>query len=74
VTGLIPGRFIHTFGDVHLYLNHLRQAEQQLGRTPLPFPILKINEALEDIDDVTYDDIQIVGYESHPAIKAPVAK
>lgn len=73
VTGLKPGDFIHTFGDVHLYLNHLEQAELQLERTPRPLPRLKLNPAITDLFAFRYEDVLIEGYDPHPAIRAPVA-
>lgn len=73
VTGLEPGEFIHTFGDVHLYLNHIEQAKLQLTREPRPLPALSLNPACVRLEDFTYEDIQFVGYEPHPAIRAPVA-
>jgi thymidylate synthase len=73
VTGLKPGEFVHTLGDAHLYLNHLEQADLQLSREPLPLPQMKINPAVTSIFDFTFEDFELVGYESHPHIKAPVA-
>ncbi len=73
VTNLAPGEFIHTFGDAHLYNNHLEQAELQLGREPRPLPTLRINPAVRSIFDFTYDDFQIENYQPHAAISAPVA-
>ncbi len=73
VTGLQPGEFIHTFGDAHLYLNHLEQVELQLTREPLPLPTLRLNPAVESLFDFTYDDFELLDYRSHPHIKAPVA-
>ncbi len=73
VCGLEPGVFVHTLGDAHLYNNHLDQARLQITRTPLPLPTLKLNPAIKDIDDFTYDDIEVVGYEHHPHIKAPIS-
>lgn len=73
VTGYQPGEFIHTLGDAHLYLNHLDQAQLQLTRQPLPLPRLQLNPAIHCLFDFGYDDIQIEGYQSHPAIKAPIA-
>ncbi|MEM8988314.1 MAG: thymidylate synthase [Pseudomonadota bacterium] len=72
-TGLKPGDFVHTFGDAHLYLNHLTQAEAQLSRSPLPLPTMRLNPDVKDIFAFKYDDFEIVGYEAHPAIKAPIA-
>ena len=73
VCGLEPGVFVHTLGDAHLYNNHLDQARLQITRTPLPLPTLKLNPAIKDIDDFTYGDIEVVGYEHHPHIKAPIS-
>ncbi len=71
--GLEPGDFVWTGGDCHLYLNHLEQAELQLGRTPLPLPRLELRRRPPSLFDYAYDDIAIVGYESHPHIRAAVA-
>ena len=73
VTGFEPGELVHTLGDAHLYLNHLDQADTQLGREPRPLPRMKLNPDVGSISDFVYDDFQLVGYEHHPAIKAPVA-
>jgi len=73
VTNLKPGEFIHTFGDVHLYLNHMEQAVEQLGREPGPLPHMTLNPAVRSIFDFTYEDFTLSGYKPHPAIKAPVA-
>lgn len=73
VTGLQPGEFIHTLGDAHLYSNHLEQVELQLSREPYPLPQMKLNPAVTNLFDFTYDDFELVGYEHHPHIKAPVA-
>lgn len=73
VCGLKPGDFVHTFGDLHLYANHVEQAKLQLSREPRPLPRLQLNPAVTNIHDFKYEDIQIVGYDPHPAIKAPVA-
>ena len=73
VTGLKPGDFVHTFGDAHLYLNHLEQADLQLSRTPRPLPRLEINPDVRSIFDFTFDDFKLVGYDPHPHIQAPVA-
>lgn len=73
VCGLEPGEFIHTFGDAHLYSNHLEQAKEQLSRTPLKLPTLKMNPEIKDIFDFKFDDFELIDYEFHPHIKAPVA-
>ena len=73
VCNLQPGEFIHTFGDAHLYLNHLEQARLQLTREPYPLPRLRLNPAVKDIFNFKYEDFELVDYRSHPAIKAPVA-
>ena len=73
VTGLQPGDFIHTLGDAHLYLNHLEQAEAQLARPPFALPRMVLNPTVTSIFDFRFDDFELVGYQCHPAIKAPVA-
>ncbi len=73
VSGLKPGEFIHSFGDVHLYLNHLEQAEIQLKRKPLAGPKMKINSDVTDLFSFRYEDFELENYQSHPAIKAPIA-
>lgn len=73
VTDLRPGDFVHTLGDAHLYLNHLEQAELQLARVPFPPPRMQLNPAIRSLFDFTFDDFTLVDYQSHPAIKAPVA-
>lgn len=73
VCDLEPGDFVHTFGDVHLYSNHFEQAAIQLARTPYPLPQMKINPAVKDIFGFRFEDFELVNYQSHPAIKAPVA-
>jgi len=73
VTGLKAGEFVHTLGDAHLYLNHLDQANEQLARLPLPLPRLVIKRDVRSIDDFRFEDFEIVGYQSHPHIAAPVA-
>lgn len=73
VTDLQPGEFIHSFGDVHLYVNHTEQAREQLSRTPRPLPHLTLNPAVRSITAFTYDDIGLQHYDPHPLIRAPVA-
>jgi thymidylate synthase len=73
VTGLVPGEFIHTFGDAHLYLSHLDQARLQLKRTPRPLPAMRINPGVTDIFAFRFEDFTLEGYEAHPHIKAEVA-
>jgi thymidylate synthase len=73
VTGLKPGTFIHSFGDTHLYLNHLEQARLQLTRNPRPLPTLRLNPAVKDLFAFRYEDFSLEGYEPHPHIKAAVA-
>ncbi len=71
--GLQPGDFVHSFGDAHLYLNHLEQARLQIAREPRPLPKLRLNPAVRSLFAFRYDDIVVEGYNPHPAIKAPVA-
>lgn len=73
VCGLQPGEFIHTFGDVHIYSNHMEQVTLQLSRKPYPLPIMKINSEVKDIFSFKFEDFTLEQYQSHPAIKAPVA-
>ena len=73
VTGLEPGEFVLTLGDTHLYLNHLGQADTQLGREPYPLPRMELNPSVGSISGFTYDDFTLVGYEHHPRIQAPIA-
>jgi len=73
VCGLQPGDFVHTFGDAHLYLNHLEQVDLQLARDPYPLPQLSLNPAITSIYDFDYDDIVLENYQYHPTIKAPIA-
>ena len=73
VCDFAPGEFIHTFGDTHLYLNHLEQAREQLTRSPRPLPQLRLNPAVRDLFAFSFDDVRIEGYDPHPAIRAAVA-
>ena len=73
VCGLEAGDFVHTLGDAHLYNNHLDQARLQVLREPMPLPTLKLNPEIKDIDDFTYADVEVVDYNHHPHIKAPIS-
>jgi len=73
VTGLKPGEFVHTFGDVHIYSNHFDAVKEQLSRQPKPFPAMKINPDIKNIDDFKYEDFTLEDYDPHPAIKAEIA-
>jgi len=73
VCDLTPGDFVHTFGDAHLYSNHMKQVEEQLERTPHPLPQMKLNPAIKDIFGFSIEDFELVNYLAHPAIKAPIA-
>jgi len=73
VTGLKPGEFVHTLGDAHIYLNHIEQVKLQLTRQPLPLPQMKINPAVNNIDNFRFEDFQLVNYQSHPHIKGDIA-
>ena len=71
--GLKPGEFVHTFGDVHLYLNHLEQVETQLARAPRPLPRVRLNPEIKNLEDFKFEDIELLEYDPHPGIKAPIA-
>ncbi|MCX5497104.1 thymidylate synthase [Kaistia dalseonensis] len=73
VTGLKPGDFVHSFGDTHLYLNHLEQTRLQLSREPKALPVMKLNPAVRRLEDFTYEDFTLEGYHPEPLIRAPVA-
>jgi thymidylate synthase len=73
VCDLKPGTFVHTFGDLHLYSNHLNQARLQLSRDPRALPTMKLNPAVKNIHDFSYEDFELMGYDPHPGIKAPIA-
>jgi thymidylate synthase len=73
VTGLKPGDFVHTFGDAHLYLNHLGQAREQLTRKPYPLPMMRLNPAVKDIFEFKFEDFTLENYQAHPAIKAAIS-
>lgn len=73
VVGLKPGDFVHTFGDAHIYHNHFDQVKLQLSREERPLPQMKLNPEISNIFDFTYEDFELVGYDPHPTIKAPIA-
>jgi thymidylate synthase len=70
---LKPGEFVHTFGDLHLYLNHLEQVETQLARTPKAPPRVRLNPAIKNLEDFKFEDFELLEYDPHPGIKAPIA-
>ena len=73
VVGLEPGEFVHTFGDVHLYLNHVEQATEQLTREPRPLPQMILNTDVKDLFDFKFEDFELVNYDPHPHIRAAVS-
>jgi thymidylate synthase len=73
VVDIPPGEFVHSFGDVHIYSNHFDQVKEQLKREPMEFPELKLNQRVQEIDDFTLEDIDLIGYKSHPSLKAAIA-
>jgi thymidylate synthase len=73
VCGLRPGEFVHTFGDLHIYLNHMEQVRLQLSREPRPLPTMRLNPERTRISDFLYEDFELTGYDPHPPIKAPIA-
>jgi thymidylate synthase len=73
VTGLKPGEFIHTMGDVHIYSNHMEQVKKQLARTPKELPVMKLNPDIKNINDFKFKDFTLEGYNPDPGIKAPIA-
>jgi thymidylate synthase len=73
VTGLGVGEFIHTFGDAHIYSNHLEQVDEQLERTPYPLPHIELDSGIRDLDCLERDQIRLIGYHSHPTLRGEVA-
>ncbi|MBT4222395.1 MAG: thymidylate synthase, partial [Cryomorphaceae bacterium] len=71
--GYEVGDFVHTFGDTHIYLNHLEQVKLQLSRAPMPLPKLKLNQRVKKIEDFKFEDIEILNYNSHPSIKGKIS-
>ena len=73
VCDLVPGDFVHTFGDAHLYLDHIEQARLQLARSPYPLPQMKINPETKNIFSFKFEDFELADYQAHPHIKAPIS-
>ncbi len=73
VTGLEPGDFVHTLGDAHIYRNHMDQVHTQLSREPYPLPVMKLNSDIKDLFDFRYEDFELLNYQYHPVIRAPIA-
>jgi thymidylate synthase len=73
VTGLAPGDFVHTLGDAHLYMNHITQADEQLGREPRALPALELDPEVRRLEDFRFEHIRVIGYDPHPTIRAPIA-
>jgi thymidylate synthase len=73
VSGLQAGDFVHTFGDVHIYLNHMEQVKTQLSRKPFPLPVMKLNPERRNLFDFRYEDFELINYQCHPGIRAPIA-
>ena len=73
VTGLKPGEFVHSFGDVHIYLNHVNQSKLQISREPYALPEMKINPEVKNIFEFKYEDFELTGYRSHPHIKGEIS-
>ena len=73
VTGLAPGEFIHTLGDAHVYSNHVEALKEQLQREPRPFPTIKVNRKVDNIEDFKFEDFEVSGYDPHPSISMKMA-
>jgi thymidylate synthase len=73
VTGLEPGEFVHTFGDAHIYKNHIEQVKLQLERLPKPLPVMNLNPRVKDIHGFSFEDFTLVGYDPHPHIKGAIS-